>query len=346
MSEAPVLVFGATGFSGRMIVEQLVGRGIPVRAAARSQEKLEALAAELAGVEPIAADVQEPDTVLRAAKGASILITSVGPYTRLGHVAAEAALAAAIPYIDITGEPGWLRRVFSEYDARALATGISFLPAFGYDYVPGNLAGAIALRRAGEQAARVDIAYFLAGKQKRNTESFSKGTLDSLEASSKERGYAFHNGALGDVTGPRRKFEYELDGEPVTAVAIGGTEHFSLPRIAPWLREVNVGLGWFQPGSEKPKRDRENEAEGPGESKRAESRARVIAIARDESGSPLETVHVDGPNPYDLSGLLTAWAAEQILGGAISANGALGPVDAFGLEALREGCAEIGLTAD
>ncbi|MFT4050093.1 MAG: NAD(P)H-binding protein [Solirubrobacterales bacterium] len=338
-----VLVFGATGFSGRMVVDQLVARGLPVRAAARSAEKLEALAGDLSGVETVVADVADPQSVARATAGCALLITTVGPYTKFGDVAAEAALAAGIPYIDITGEPAWLRRVFGEYGARAAGLGIAMIPAFGYDYVPGNLAGAIALERFGERAVRIDVAYFLAGDNERNTESFSKGTLDSLEASSRERGFAFVGGALTDVDGPRRKFEYLVDGAPVSAVAIGGSEHFTLPRLAPWLTDVNVALGWFTPGQQRA--DDAPGSEGPSERKRAEARARIVAVARDASGEALGEIRADGPNPYDMSGLLSAWAAERILAGELRGSGALGPVDAFGLDELRAGCAEIGLTA-
>jgi short subunit dehydrogenase-like uncharacterized protein len=338
-----VLVFGATGFSGRMVVEQLVERGIPVRIAARSQEKLEQLSDRFGGLDIALADVAHPGTVARAAAGTELMVTTVGPYTSSGHVAAEAALAAGVPYIDITGEPGWLRRVFGEFGPRAAAKGLAMLPAFGYDYVPGNLAGAIALERAGETATRVDIGYFLRGKNKRSTESFSQGTLDSLKASSKEVPYEFRDGALADVTGARRVLDFELDGEAVTAVGIGGTEHFALPRFAPWITDVNVGLGWFSPGGET--ETAESGADGPSEEKRAEARTNVIAIARDAAGAALAEVRVDGPNPYDLSGVLTAWAAEQMLAGAVQATGALGPVEAFGLEQLRAGCEAVGLTA-
>lgn len=340
-----VLVFGATGFSGTLVVQQLVERGIPVRIAARSQEKLELLSDRFGGLEIALADVAHPGTVARAAVGTELLITTVGPYTSSGHVAAEAALGAEVPYIDITGEPGWLRRVFNEFGPLAASQGLAMLPAFGYDYVPGNLAGAIALERAGDDAVRVDIGYFLRGKNKRTTESFSQGTLDSLKASSKETPYAFRDGALADVTGAKRVLEFNLDGEDVTAVAIGGTEHFALPRFAPQLTDVNVGLGWFTPGGEKAP-EPAAPADGPTEERRAKARTNVIAIARDAAGAALAEVRVDGPNPYDLSGVLTAWAAEQMLAGAVAGAGALGPVDAFGLEQLRAGCEEVGLTAD
>ncbi len=340
-----VLVFGATGFSGSLVVQRLVERGIPVRIAARSQEKLELLSDRFGGLETALADVAHPGTVARAAAGTELMITTVGPYTSSGHVAAEAALGAGVPYIDITGEPGWLRRVFIEFGPRAASLGLAMLPAFGYDYVPGNLAGAIALERGGEAAVRVDIGYFLRGKSRRTTESFSQGTLDSLKASSKEVPYEFRDGALADVTGAKRILEFEFDGEQVTAVAIGGTEHFALPRLAPWLTDVNVGLGWFTPSGENESLTEIVPADGPTEESRAKARTNVIAIARDAAGTELAEVRVDGPNPYDLSGVLTAWAAERMLAGAVTGTGALGPVDAFGLEQLRAGCEEVGLTA-
>lgn len=323
-----------------MVVRELAGRGIPVRAAARSREKLELLAGRFPGTEIVIADVADPESVARAAAGTALLITTVGPYTASGHVAAEAAFSAGVPYVDITGEPGWLRRVFNEFGPRFADRGLAMLPAFGYDYVPGNLAGAIALERGGAAAVRVDVGYFLLGNNPRSTESFSQGTLASLKASSKEVPYEFRDGALADVTGAKRVLQFELG----TAIAIGGTEHFALPRVAPQLTDVNVGLGWFSPVDRPGAAAGDTAAEGPNAEKRAEARTNVIAIARDSAGAELAEVRVDGPNPYDLTGLLTAWAAERMLAGDVSGAGALGPVDAFGLDPLRQGCASIGLT--
>ncbi len=331
-----------------MAVEQLVSRGLDVRAAARSAEKLEELAEDLPGIETAVADVADPPSVERAAQGCELLITTVGPYSKYGDVAAEAALAAGVAYIDITGEPAWLRKVFGAYGARAADAGLAMLPAFGYDYVPGNLAGALLLERFGDRVARIDIAYCLAAKSERSTKSFSKGTLESLEASSGEKPFAFAGGRLVDVTGPRKKLTFELDGQPVSAVAIGGSEHFTLPRLAPGLVDVNVGLGWFQPGETGMPGSTaggDASADGPSADVRERARARIIAVARDASGQELATIDIDGPNPYDMSGLLCGWAGQAILGGARLPAGAIGPVEAFGLERLREGCAEVGITA-
>lgn len=325
-----------------MVVRELVARGLPVKACARSIEKLEELRRELPAIEIASGDVADPASVERAADGCGLLITTVGPYTKFGDVAADAALAQAIPYIDITGEPAWLARLFGEYHAPALEREVAMLPAFGYDYVPGNLAAALALERFGEQAVRIDVAYCLAGKNPRSTKSFSKGTLDSLEASSGARRFGFSGGELREVEGPRRKLEFALDGNAITAAAIGGSEIYTLPRLAPWLDEINVGLAWFEPGQ---KRETEpaNETEGPSEEQRAKARARIVTVARDANGDSLGELELSGPNPYDMSGLLCGWAAEQILGGHALPGGVLGPIEAFGLAQLSAGCTEIGL---
>jgi short subunit dehydrogenase-like uncharacterized protein len=327
-----------------MVARELRARGLPVRGAARGSEKLAELEAELPGIETVVADVAEPESLVRAAEGCTLLISSVGPYAMLGEPALLAALTHGIPYIDIAGEPAWLARVFGEFSEQAEAAGTFLLPAFGYDYVPGNLAGAVALRECGERAVRVDIGYCLAGENERSTKSFSQGTLDSLEASRRAKPFAFVGGALRELDGPRRKHVFAIDNQEVSTVAIGASEHFALPRLAPWLEEVNVGLGWFSPGEGRVE-EGSGAGEGPSEDHRRRARARVVAQAIDASGEVICRVDVDGPNPYDMSGLLCAWGAQQIAAGAVAGTGALGPVDAFGLAQLETGCAELGITA-
>lgn len=337
-----ILVFGATGFTGSMVVRQLCAMSLEVTAAARSAEKLAALAGEL-GVRTVVADVAEPGTLNAAAKSADVLLTTVGPYSKWGHVAADAALAAGIPYVDATGEPGWLRRMFrGEYAPRAAEAGIAMIPAIGYDYVPGNLAGSIALEHAGSDAVRVDVGYFLDGRNPRTTQSFSRGTLDSLKESAKATQFAFRGGRLTDVPKADRKIEFEFDGVVKTAVSIGSTEHFSLPRLAPQLAEVNAGLGWF---GDEVAGDEPGQA-GPDDDTRDRARTRVVAIARDATGSSLARVDVDGPNPYDLTGLLMAHYARAALNDELTGCGVLDPIESVGPDRFKEICAASELTAD
>lgn len=369
-----ILVFGATGFTGRMVVKDLVERGLPVRVAGRSRERLERLSEQHGGLEYAVADVNDPATVGRAADGASVLVTTVGPYGWWGHIAANAAIDHSIPYIDITGEPPFVREIFEDYGPRAAAAGSPMLTAMGYDYVPGNLAGALALEAAGGDAVSVDIGYFLTGDTTRDLKSLSGGTLRSLRASGSAKQFRWHDGRIQTERSAKRVLDFELEGRNQTAISIGGSEHFSLPRLHPELRTVNVGLGWFGPASRAvsvvaavseqverlpvlgglikrasgdherhPNTKSRAQPAGPSESTMDAARGRFVAVARDASGAELASVRMQSPNPYGLTGQLVGWAAERADKGEINGVGALGPVEAFGLEQLRAACEGFGL---
>ncbi|RJQ82082.1 hypothetical protein D5S17_03950 [Pseudonocardiaceae bacterium YIM PH 21723] len=74
-------------------------------------------------------------------------------------------------------------------------------------------------------------------------------------------------------------------------------------------------------------------------------RALVIADAYDRNGRRLAHVELTGGDPYVFTGDILAWSAARVLGHGVNGTGALGPVDGFGLDALRDGCAETGLIA-
>ncbi|MFM1966544.1 MAG: hypothetical protein RL134_2269, partial [Actinomycetota bacterium] len=84
--------------------------------------------------------------------------------------------------------------------------------------------------------------------------------------------------------------------------------------------------------------------EGPDAASRAAARTVVQAEAFDAVGRHLTTVRLEGPSPYDLTAELLAWGAAMSATQTMS-PGAHGPVDAFGLEALERGCADMGLIA-
>ncbi|MBJ7348628.1 MAG: NAD(P)H-binding protein [Thermoleophilaceae bacterium] len=343
-----VLVFGATGFSGSLLVERLLERGLPVRIAARSPEKLQAMSAQHGGLDWVTADASDPESLDRACVGASVLATTVGPYSRSGHVAIEAAIRHRLAYIDITGEPAFIRRVFEHWGPQAAAAGVPLLTAFGYDYVPGNLAAATALETAGAAAVTVNVGYFLAGRPQRNSENFSVGTLESLKASASATKFAFHGGELREQPAGKQVIDFDVSGQQRTAVAIGSTEHFALPRSFPQLQNVNVGLGWFGEPANATTGASSNDAPdiaapGPSTETQAALTSEVIAVARDADGAELASATFVGPNPYPLSASLVAWAAKQAAAGRISGAGALGPLEAFDMPTLTAACAAVGL---
>jgi hypothetical protein len=83
---------------------------------------------------------------------------------------------------------------------------------------------------------------------------------------------------------------------------------------------------------------------GPGESERAGTGSAIIAIAYSPQGDELASVTVTGVNGYDFTGRILAWGAARAADAGMRAAGALGPVEAFGLDELEAGCAEAGIS--
>jgi short subunit dehydrogenase-like uncharacterized protein len=319
---------------------------------------------ELGGLETQVADVSDPESVRRLVGRGDVLVSTVGPFRRWGRPAVEAAIASGAHYLDSTGEGEFIREVFESYGPAAKAAGIGMLTAFGYDFVPGNLAGAVALERAGDTATRVDVGYYLTGS---GLGGMSGGTRSSAIGVAGAPTFAWRDGRVVTERPARRVRSFPLNGKQRQAFSIGGSEHFGLPRVAPQLREVNVYLGWFGaasvgmqamsavtsaafkvPGTQKlvesaAARFVKGSTGGPSAEERSQGGSHIVGQAYDASGKQLSEVHVTGIDGYTFTGRILALGAMQAAEGGLQGTGALGPADAFGLGVLRAGCAQAGL---
>jgi short subunit dehydrogenase-like uncharacterized protein len=360
-----IVVFGATGYTGRLVAEALVERGQKPVLAARDRGRLEALADELGGLESAVADISQPASVRELVEAGDVLATTVGPFARWGGAALDAAIGAGAHYVDSTGEPVFIRRVFEREGERAKRAECGLLTAFGYDWVPGNLAGALALRDAGDAASAVRIGYFLRGEL--GSDGMSGGTRASAMGAFLEPGYAWRGGRLATERGGARVRSFEIGGRSRGAISAGSSEAFALPRVHPGLQEVDVYLGWFGgasravslgglaisgitrvPGVKRAlqgafARFVKGSTGGPTPEQRAQLGSEVVAEALDPAGRVLAEARITGVNGYTFTGAMLAWAAERAAAGGLQGAGALGPVDGFGLEALEQGAAEAGL---
>jgi short subunit dehydrogenase-like uncharacterized protein len=355
-----IVLFGATGFTGDLTARALVARGARPLLAGRSAQRVRALGDELGGLECAVADVARPRSIAELLQRGDVLVSTVGPFVRHGTPAVRAAIATGAHYIDSTGEPPFIRDVFERHGTEAASAGSGLLTAMGYDYVPGNLAGALALRAAGERAVRIDVAYFASVG---TPGQLSGGTRASAVGIFVEPVHAFRDGRIVGERAARHVRTF--DGSP--AVSIGATEQFALPRAYPQLRDVGVWLGWFGPAS-RPLQALSAAADlatklpgvrgaigavsatllkgssgGPDAPTRAGARSQIVAVASDRHGAPLHTVRLEGSNPYDFTGAMLAWSAITAARGGLRGTGALGPVDGFGLDELEAGVREAGI---
>ncbi len=144
-----IVVFGATGYTGRLVAERLVAQGARPVLAGRDDERLSELSSSLGGLEIAHADAMRQNSVFDLVESGDVLVSTVGPFVKWGLPAVRAAIAAGATYLDSTGEPPFIRRVFEELGAPARRSGAALLPAMGYDFAPGSYAGALALEDAG-----------------------------------------------------------------------------------------------------------------------------------------------------------------------------------------------------
>ncbi|MBI5104101.1 MAG: saccharopine dehydrogenase NADP-binding domain-containing protein [Solirubrobacterales bacterium] len=361
-----IVLFGATGYTGDLTARALVDRGARPLLAARTESRVRALAEELGGLDWAVADVGRPETVRALVERGDVLVSTVGPFSHWGRPALQAAVDGGAHYLDSTGETPFIREVFEVWGPRAEAAGVGLLTAMGYDWVPGNLAGALALRDGGAYAVKVAIGYFASGTM--GSDAMSGGTRASAAGVFLEPSFAWRDGRLVTERGAKRVRAFTVGGKARQAISAGSSEHFALPRTSAALREVDVYLGWFGPMSNplrafsaassvalkvpgvKPgvgallARTLKGSTGGPDAQARSRSGSIVVAEAQDAHGAVLAEVRLEGVNGYDFTAGMLAWGAETALAGGLQGTGALGPVDGFGLDALEAGAREAGIS--
>ena len=359
---ARIVVFGATGYTGRLVTRELVAAGHRPVVAGRDQRKVRALATAHGNLEVAFADAADPASVAALVGPGDVLVTTVGPFSRYGRPALDAAIAAGARYLDCTGEASFIHHVFTEAGPRARASGATLLTAVGFDYLPGNLAGALALRAAGEAARRVDVAYFMGGSL-----SASSGTRATGILMAGEPVYCLQAGAVVARPVARQVRHFPSPGRARPAALWGGSEPFTLPHLAPGLTDVATFVGgpdrlirpaqalsfplagllrlppgrWLWEKISAPAL--RVSGQGPDAETRARATACTIAVARDEAGRELASVRLEGRDPYTFTGRMMAWIAGHLATGNVTEAGALGPVDAFGIDELERAVAAAGI---
>ncbi|KIH99545.1 saccharopine dehydrogenase [Streptomonospora alba] len=361
-----ILVLGATGYTGGLVLDALLRRGVRPTLAGRNAAKLTALAERAGGLDHVVVDATDPDGLRERLRHGDVLITTVGPFGRYGHAVARAAADIGAHYIDSTGEVGFVRTVHERCHRRARETGSVMLPAFGYDYVPGILAGTLAALHAGDAVRALDIGYFATGRRRGGVSQGTRATMrDGLALPSERR----HRHRLVEERTASHVRRFTVGGRRRAAFSVSGTEVLFLPETVPALGDITVYNGWFPALSRPisllsaatnaitrlPGGPRLTDAltrplatgppGGPDATARARTRSHVVAVASTGApgSAPLAEVHVEGPDPYSLTGELIAWAAQRLATRPGATPGVVGPVDAFGLETFRHACAEIGL---
>jgi short subunit dehydrogenase-like uncharacterized protein len=178
--EFDVVLYGATGFVGKLTAEYLATAAdgaARIALAGRSQDKLERVRAQLgerAGAWPlIVAECDDRAALAELAARATVIATTVGPYRKYGTALVEACATAGTHYADLTGEPLFMRETIDRFDAAARDSGARIVHNCGFDSVPSDIGVLLLHEAAGELEDTTLVVRRMKG-------GVSGGTLDSL----------------------------------------------------------------------------------------------------------------------------------------------------------------------
>jgi short subunit dehydrogenase-like uncharacterized protein len=136
LREFDIVVFGATGFTGKLVAEYLRGKPKQWAIAGRNRSKLEALGFDVPIIE---VDALDPDACTRVARRTKVVCTTVGPYAKYGSELVAACANEGTHYCDLTGEVQWMRQMIDANHDRAVKTGARIVHACGFDSIPSDL---------------------------------------------------------------------------------------------------------------------------------------------------------------------------------------------------------------
>lgn len=363
---AKIVVLGATGYTGELVTSALVRLGERPVLAGRRPDQLADHAQRHGGLPFQEADAADPDSVCALINAGDVLITTVGPFERYGYGVAEAAATVGAHYIDSTGEIGFVRELHSRHHDAARSINVTMLPAFGYDFVPGILAGAMTAQAAGAHGRTLRVGYFATGPVL--AKGLSQGTRTTMADGLLLPATAYRDKQLIELRAASSVHAFHVLGRKRNAILASGTEVLFLPQAYPQLSTIEVYNGWFPTLAHVVKAtsrisgviarrpagrrlvERINAtiigpAGGPDAAERAKTRTHVVAQITDTNGELVAETHIEGPSIYDLTGALIAAAAEQLSVGQSRASGVVGPLEAFGFDGLHALCASVGLAA-
>ncbi|KPM52482.1 hypothetical protein CcI49_13720 [Frankia sp. CcI49] len=339
-----ITVYGASGYTGRLVAAELRRRGFSVVLAGRDGDRLRALATELADTEPgdsvdgrkveIATrqvGVEDPAALADAFRGSDVVVNVAGPFALVGEPVVRAAIEAGVHYLDTTAEQLFVKKVFDEFSGPAQNAGVAVVPSVGFDIVPGDLLANVVGSRV-EQATDLLVAYDV------HDWDMSRGTVRSAFGALTSGTFVYSDGGWrpGDGTTPYEAVTFPGNVEPTPVISWAGPEVITVPRHVPTDRlsvVINASIvtpefaQLLQLPAETVATIIDNLAEGPDDTRRAAARFTIVAEATGADGRRARGV-LHASDIYGSTAVIVAEAVRRLLAQPPRA-GVLSPAQAF-----------------
>jgi len=337
MSEQPFLIYGANGFTGRLIAERAKERGLRPVVAGRSKAAIDEVAGRL-GLPARVFDLESPGAVAEGVRGARLVLHCAGPYSKTSRPMVDACLKAGASYLDITGEVAVLEAVLGR-DGEARAAGVVLMPAVGFDVVPTDCLAA-KLHAELPDANKLELA--LSGGM-RPSPGTAKTTVEGLHLGALVR----EGGRLVTLRAPRTRevpfasgarFAMSIPwGDLVTAFHSTGipniTVYLAMPRrVARWAPLLRLTAPLLKsPATVRFLQKRvQKRATGPTDEERKTKRMSVWGRVESPTGAAVEA-DLELPEGYELTVVSALACVDRVLRGDVR-PGATTPSRAFGAD--------------
>jgi len=183
-----IVVYGASGFTGRLVAEYLAkqygaGSGVRWAMAGRNAEKLAAVREEIgapASTPLVIADADDPDSIQTMVASTKVVLTTVGPYQLYGSDLVATCVKAGTDYVDLCGEPPWMRQMIDAHEDTAKQSGARIIFSCGFDSIPFDM-GVHFLQKAAREKFGNPMPR-VRGRVRKMQGTFSGGTAASLKA--------------------------------------------------------------------------------------------------------------------------------------------------------------------
>jgi len=358
---AEVVVYGASGYTGKLIAWHLAEYGIPFIAAGRNQQRLEEQmkkVPELEGhdYECIAVEHNE-ESLTRLFSGKKVVYNVVGPFMQLADPVVTACLNAGCHYLDTTGEQDWMFHVKKTYGRRFEEKGLLVIPACSWMWVGGLLAAELALEHPGIDT--LDLMYLADSYTSvASTMSFMRMLVNDQHYLENNELLTWPRATPFNVTVPGmhmqlRSLPWGGGGEIVwyeddarvrnCSVLVAFRNQAMLDLVIGMVREFEEKYSHLQGDAREKQTNAMGNAmvsEEPGREDPDVNRSIISCHGRGNTESI--SVILRGNSPYIQTGIFAAEACKRILLGQHRGSGAISPAQAFGARELMASIAEGG----
>lgn len=350
-----VLLFGATGYTGRLTAHALARRGVSFAIAGRDRQRLDAVARATGHPETRVAGA-DSRVLVRHLEDVKVLVTCAGPFAEIGRAAVDAALDAGVHYIDSAGESSFIAWMIRERAERARDRGIVLAPALGFEEVPADVAATLAC--TGLARPHLVLTLALPSIASSGTLRSAVGVLTSTGqclsdgrprpvrpghairwapmppplGPRRAAGWPFAEGLLAPLHLPLDDLElYVTTGRLLRRAAAAASGGLRPVVAAPGVRRLLGALG-------------NRLVDRPGRGRQGSDRFTILAEAR--AGDEWRHVTVTGRDPYGLTARLLAVGAQRMASESYAGSGVVAPVEAVDLATWSEELSGAGVVIE